>query len=120
MRTRTKILISFLSVLIVMLLLPMLAVHVLQGDDGMAVAFLLFFAVDPTLAVLLGILAGSEWRRLWWIPPLTALSLPFLFSLTVGEMVWDLFIYAAICLLAGMIPMLLTAWIRASRKEKKE
>ena len=40
---------------LVALLLPWLAVTLVRGDGGMAVCFLLFFAVNPVTAILLGI-----------------------------------------------------------------
>ena len=38
---------------LVALLLPWLAVTLVRGDGGMAVCFLLFFAVNPVTAILL-------------------------------------------------------------------
>ena len=40
---------------LVALLLPWLAVTLVRGDGGMAVCFLLFFAVNPVTAILLGV-----------------------------------------------------------------
>ena len=100
---------------VVMIGLPYLAVKFVRGDAGMAVCFLLFFAVDPLTSVFIGIAAGRELRgRRFW--PLLS---PVLFLLGV----WILFdpgetaflLYAGAYLLLGFASMLLSAWIRRRR-----
>ena len=49
-----RTIIPLLIAALVALLLPWLAVTFAKGDNGMAVIFLLFFAVNPITAVLLG------------------------------------------------------------------
>ena len=44
---------------LVMLALPWLSVTFVKSDAGMAVSFLLFFAVDPLYSVIIGACAGS-------------------------------------------------------------
>ena len=56
----------------VMLVLPWAAVTFVKGPDGMAVCFLLFFAVDPLCALAAGWSAGRDLRRLWPRPLLCA------------------------------------------------
>ncbi|WP_279053510.1 hypothetical protein [Eisenbergiella tayi] len=45
---------------VVMLAFPWLAVTFVKGDAGMAVCFLLFFAVNPLYSVLIGAFAGKD------------------------------------------------------------
>lgn len=61
------------AAVLIMLGLPWAAVTFAPGDAGMAVCFLLFFAVDPIYAVIVGCLAGRDVRKLWFQPLLTAL-----------------------------------------------
>ena len=54
----------------VTLLLPWLSVTFVPGDGGLAVTFIQFYALNPLLALGMGVLAGK--RRQWWwtmIPP---------------------------------------------------
>ena len=46
--------------LAIMLVLPWLAVFFVKGDAGMAVCFILFFAVNPIYSVIMGIFAGKN------------------------------------------------------------
>ena len=104
------------AVFTVMVLLPVLTVTLVRSDAAMAVCFLLFFAADPLCAVLTGIAAGKNLRRLWWIPPLNAAA--FLAG------VWLLFEpgepaflrYAAVYFILGTVSMLLTAWLSTKRR----
>ena len=55
-----RTIISLLIAALVALLLPWFAVTFVKGDNGMAVCFLMFFAVNPVTAILLGIFSGGD------------------------------------------------------------
>ena len=57
---------------VVMLAFPWLAATFVKGDAGMAVCFLLFFAVNPLYSVLIGAFAGKDIRRLWSLPVISS------------------------------------------------
>ena len=104
---------------VVALLLPWLAVTLVKGDGGMAVCFLLFFAVNPIAAVLLGVFSGGNVRMAWFQPLLFAAL--FLLGtwafFTMAEMAFVL--YAAAYLILGYAAMLLT-WCAAKRKRSAQ
>ena len=43
------------------------------GDAGMAVCFILFFAVNPLFSVICGVFAGTDIKKLWSMPIITAI-----------------------------------------------
>ena len=100
---------------LVALLFPWLVVTLVRGDGGMAVCFLLFFAVNPITAILLGVFSGGNVRMAWFQPLLFAAL--FLMGAWVffamAEMAFVL--YAAAYLILGYAAMLL-AWCAAKRK----
>lgn len=99
----------------VMFALPWLAVAFVKGTSGMAVCFLLLFALDPLYAILAGVCAGRDPKRLWAVPLLTAaffLAGAWLFF-DMGEMAFVL--YAAVYLVLGAAAMLISMFIRAKR-----
>ena len=61
---------------VVMLAFPWFAVSFVKGDAGMAVCFLLFFAVNPLYSVLIGAFAGKDIWRLWSLPVIPASNEP--------------------------------------------
>ena len=61
---------------VVMLAFPWLAVTFVKGDAGMAVCFLLFFAVNPLYSVIIGVFAGKNIRHLWSFPVVSAALFP--------------------------------------------
>ena len=97
---------------VVMLAFPWLAVTFVKGDAGMAVCFLLFFAVNPLYSVLIGAFVGKDIRRLWSLPVISAAL--FLIGTWVffdmGETAFIL--YAAVYLALGIAAMLISMLIR--------
>lgn len=95
----------------VMLGLPWLAVTFAADDAGMALCFLLFFAVDPIFSIAMGFYAGKDETRRWFLPLLT----PLLFLAGC----WLLFdsgersflLYAGIYLLLGCAAMIVSLLI---------
>lgn len=57
--------------------LPWFIVTAIHSDAAMAACFLLFYAIDPVLAIAAGMFAGKDTRRLWFLPIL----IPLLFLL---------------------------------------
>ena len=56
----------------IMILLPFIAVKLINGDAGMAVCFILFFAVNPLASIFMGIASGRNLRSHWFQPLLLA------------------------------------------------
>ncbi len=97
---------------VIMLVLPWLAVTYVKGDAGMAVCFLLFFAINPICSVVIGGFAGKDIRHLWSLPAISAIL--FLCGTWIffdmGEMAFIL--YAAVYLVLGVIAMLISMFIK--------
>ena len=96
----------------VMLALPWLAVTFVNGDAGMAVCFLLFFAVDPLYSVMIGVFAGKDVKYLWSFPVIAVVL--FLIGTWIffdmGETAFIL--YAVVYLVLGIVAMLISMFIR--------
>ena len=89
---------------------PWLAVE-FAGSAGMAVCFILFFAVNPLFSVVCGAFAGKNIRQLWTLPIITAgsfLAGVWLFF-EMGEPAFLL--YCGCYLMIGMIAMLISAFM---------
>ena len=86
------------------------------GMNGMALCFILFYAVNPVYSVGLGVWSGMDIKEMWSMPMFSAmiylLSMWMLFD--VGELafVW----YAIGYLLLGLLAMGITALIIKHRK----
>ena len=99
-----KILFLVIIALILMIGCPFLAVNV-AGDGGMALCFILFFAVDPLFSAACGLYCGGRMKERW---ALLLLS-PFLFLagtwlfFDFGELAFLL--YAGGYLLIGAVAM---------------
>lgn len=101
---------------VIMLVLPWLAVTFVKGDAGMAVCFLLFYAVNPIYSLITGAFAGKHIKRLC--------SLPFILSVLYLLGVWIFFdmgeiafiIYAVIYLILGILAMLISMFIERKKR----
>ena len=101
--------------LFVMLGLPWLAVT-FAGNAGMAVCFLLFFAVNPIFCAGCGMAAGASPRKLWFVPPVNAL-LFLMGTWTFFEFAEPAFwLYAGVYLLIGFVFMALCVLVRRFRR----
>lgn len=96
---------------------PWLAVT-FAGSAGMAVCFLLFFAVNPCFCVLCGVFAGKNIKVFWVLPIISAVL--FLAGTWIffdpGETAFLL--YCGIYLLIGIVAMMLTAAIQRIKNKR--
>ena len=106
MSVKKKSCIAIVTMLIVMFILPLIAVRIVSSDAGMALCFILFFAVNPLMVIALSVMAGTDIRKLWWMPFLAAVVFPVFFGIVVMELVMDLFVYSALYLAVGLLAMI--------------
>ncbi len=93
---------------VVMLALPWLAVTFVKDDAGMAVCFLLFYAVNPIHSGIIGLLAGKDVKNFWFQPIIPAalfLAGTWIFF-DPGETAF--LIYGAVYLVLGIAAMLIS------------
>lgn len=101
----------------VMLLLPWFAVTFVKSNAGMAVTLLLFFAINPSYSILLGVVAGKHIKVMW--------SLPFIAATLFLLGAWTFFdsgegafvIYAGAYLVIGIVSMLLSLRLGTKKRQ---
>lgn len=99
----------------VMLLLPWAAVTFVSSHAGMTVTLLLFFVINPIYAVVAGVFAGKNIKRLWIVPFIVAilflLGTWIFFDMGEGAFV----IYADVYLVIGIVSMFVSSRIHAKK-----
>ena len=89
---------------------PWIAVKFL-GSAGMAVCFVLFYAINPLFSALCGIFAGKNIKQLWGLPIIIAgLFLAgawMFFEMRETAFLW----YSGCYLMIGIISMLISAFL---------
>lgn len=106
-----KILCWMMGTALLMVICPWLAVT-FAGSAGMAVCFILFFAVNPAFALLCGLAAGKAVRRLWFLPLITAALFLLGTWLFFSPLDSAFLLYAAIYLGIGLAAMTLRRLFR--------
>lgn len=108
--------------LVILFALPLLVAK-FAGTSGMALCFIMFFAVNPVFFIAEGIASGKSIKRRWFMPLLSAviylLSMWIVFDM--GETAFAL--YSGIYLAIGVIVMLITSaiyYISAKKEIPKE
>lgn len=109
---------AILVMILVMFGLPGAAVTFAPGDAGMAIAFILFFGLNPAESMFVGIYSSMDLKHRWYLPPLNA-ALFLLGVWTVFD--WgnpDFYGYAIAYLGVALVSMLTTVIVvRNVRKE---
>ena len=105
-----KIRLWLLLTIMIMIVFPWLSVTFAKGDHGMAVCFILFYALHPLYVIVSSIYAGKDMKDLWMLPLIIALL--FLSGTWIffdpGEMAFVF--YAVVYFVLGMLSMLIS-WI---------
>lgn len=103
-----KFVIWTLSAILLMIGCPWLAVE-FAGCEGMAICFLLFYAVNPIFSAVCGVFAGKSIKQLWALPIIVSglfLAGVWLFF-EMGESAFLL--YCGCYLVIGIAAMLISA-----------
>ena len=121
MTRRNKIILAVFAWLLVLLILPFCLLKFASETSFMGVLILLFFLVNPFLAIALGIMAGTDLRHLWWIPIGTGIVFPLLMIPSVQELVWDLYVYSALYVGVSCLAMIGSCFcVKQSRQSKQK
>ncbi len=115
-----KILLAVAAVLSCMLILPVLVLHNVDGWDAMGYLILFFLVLYPVLAVAIGVLAGTDIKKLWWLPVGSAVLFPPFFWLSLDGVIWELYLYAAIYLGLSALGAVPTALIKHALALKRK
>ena len=106
MKITHKAIVAIGTLIVSMLIVPWIAVKLAEPTWGMSICLFMFFVINPVVSIALGIMAGTEIKRLWWIPPFAALVFPLFFGLVVWSFVPEMLIYSALYLGVGTAAML--------------
>lgn len=106
MSVKKKVFIILIALLIVMLILPLVSVRLVSFDAGMALLIVLFLILNPATVIVLSIMAGTDIKKLWWTPVLTAVVFPVFCAIVFKETVVELLVYSGLYLGIGVVAML--------------
>ena len=99
-------------------MLPFVFFRFAQPHEAMGLMMIFFFAVNSAASIGLGIFAGKEFKRSWWIPILFSILFLLSYWLILESIILDLSVYAISYLVLGMGAMLLTKYITQHTKDQ--
>lgn len=103
---------------IIMLMLPWLAVTFVKSDAGMAVCFILFYAVNPIYSIIIGTFVGKDMKHLWSLPVISAVLFLIGTWIFFGMGETAFITYTVVYLVIGAIAMSISAFINKKKQEK--
>ncbi len=103
-----RILILIFAAVIVLMLLPFIAVKIINGDEGFACILILFYCINPLFILIISIYSGLHIRQLWFVPIICSV----IFSVTAFYTAAVILLYSAVYLALGIIFMFVSAFIK--------
>ncbi len=94
--------------MVMMLFLPFLTNSFVNGDAGMAVCIILFYAVNPIYSLIMGVFAGTNIKKLWPMPIVSAVLFLFGSWIFFGTGEGAFILYAVIYLILGAGAMVIS------------
>ena len=114
-----KIILCAITYLTTTLALPLVFFRTAEGWDVLGYVILFFFIVYPVQSVFFGILTATDWKKLWPIPVFSALLFPPIFWISISDVVFDLYLYAAIYLGLSALTTFTVALVRHVIAQKR-
>lgn len=105
---KNKYILWFAISMVIMLIVPWLAISFVNGDAGMAVCFILFFAIDPIYSVIIGVFAGKNIKKLWGMPIISAVLFLLGSWIFFGMGEKAFIMYAGIYMILGVAAMIIS------------
>lgn len=112
---KRKAIFSFMLIIFIMLIIPA-CIELLDPKNAMGMIIICFFAINPILSIVLGIIASTEIKKLWWIPIVSAVIFPLLFMIVIKDFVLDLYIYSSMYLILSFVAIGISLAIKKFKK----
>ena len=65
---KKKIISIFITMLIILLILPFVFIQSAKPHEFMGIMMLLFFGVNPITTAIINSMIGKDIKKMWWIP----------------------------------------------------
>ena len=114
-----KAILANCSILLVFLALPIYVEHFCTPAEKEGWCFTMFLMINPISVALLGIFAGSDLKKLWFMPILGSLVFAPFFWLSILEFDSSILIYVPIYFIIAVITMGVSEMLFDRAKQKR-
>ena len=111
MKCKNKIMVSIVTMLIVLLILPLVFVKLSKPDVVMGIMMIFFFIVNPLITAVINLMVGMDVKKTWWMPILFSGVFLLSYWIILKEIILDLIVYALIYLIIGLIFMFVSLFV---------
>lgn len=116
---KIKFLISVLVIIAIMVVLPLVMMHITDSWSALGYLLLCLIAINPVVAISLGVFNGSMFRKLWFIPLIILTVFPLFYWIVLKEVILELYIYSAGYAVLNLCAMIITNAVVKKYKAKK-
>ena len=115
MKLNTKLTI-IITMMLILVITPLIVLKLAQPHEFMGITILLFFILNPVLAIFINSIIGKDIDKLWFIPLICSIIFLISYWIILKEIILDLMIYAIMYLITGIIAMFISFFISKKRK----
>ena len=120
MKLKKKLIISFITMLVLLLALPFIFIKTAEPHEFMVIMMLLFFVVNPITTAIINSMFGKDIKKMWWMSLLFSVVFLLSYWLVLKEVIFDLMIYAGFYLIIGLIVMFVSSLIVKKQIRRKK
>ena len=117
MKINKKLTIIVITIIFILVITPLLFIKLAQPHDFMGTMILLFFIINPVLAIFVNSMVGKDVNKLWSLPLIFSIVFLVSYWFILKEIILDLVVYALIYLIIGIIVMFISFFV--SKKKQK-
>ena len=113
---KKKIIISFIAMLAVLFILPVIFIKTAEPHEFMGIIMLLFLGVNPIATAIINSMIGKDIRKMWWMPVLFSIVFLLAYWIVLKEIILDLMFYAVSYLIIGLLFMFISMFVAKKTK----
>ena len=117
MKINKKLTIIVITIIFILVITPLLFIKLAQPHDFMGTMILLFFIINPVLAIFVNSMVGKDVNKLWSLPLIFSIVFLVSYWFVLKEIILDLVVYALMYLIIGIIVMFISFFV--SKKKQK-
>lgn len=117
MKINKKLTIIVITIIFILVITPLLFIKLAQPHEFMGTMILLFFIINPVLAIFVNSMVGKDVNKLWSLPLIFSIVFLVSYWFVLKEIILDLVVYALMYLIIGIIVMFISFFV--SKKKQK-
>lgn len=118
MKLKNKIIISIMIIVLFMLVIPYIVGRMADAQSALGILLILLYVLNPLISIILGIIIGKDYKKIWYIPIIEVLLFLLFFYIVFGEVSIEYLTFVFIYLLSAYTSIIVTNLIQKKKTKK--